>query len=206
MNTIDEMLIAPAEVVLPPVVRGWKARLAAADELAVEISKPDLVLGSTLTELIVHRFEAGQEQQPQQFEWDDELNTALINLGVRAVDLNNESERFALGLRAALRKIERRYGDGYLNAVLITLIDESDLSKSGDIAEVRKFISATSLERNSQSYSDCREQIASAIGCRAVELRDKLKYSDDKLRTIMSKALARYLDERFSVTRRRSLG
>src|SRR4051794_37653575 len=180
MSTIDDMLRATAEAALPPVVRWLKARLEAGDELKVEIYKPESVLGSSTTELVIHRKEGGKEQEPHQFEWDDELNAALVNLGVPAVDLKNEGERFALALRAALRKVERRYGDGYLNAVLIDLIDESNLSKGGEIGEVRKFIHVSSPERNSSMYSDCRDQIASEIGARAVELRDKLKYSEDE--------------------------
>ena len=206
MSTIDEMLRAPAEAALPPVVRWLKARLAAGDELKVELYKPESALGSSTTELVLHRKEGGREQAPQQYEWDDELNAALVNLGVRAVGLKNEGERFALGLRAALRKIERRYGDGYLNAVLVDLIDESNLSKSGEIADIRKFVHTNSPERSSRTYSDCRDQIASEIGARAAEVREKLKYGEEDLKTIMSKALAIYLDERFSVSRRREMG
>jgi len=206
MNTIDDMLRAPADAALPPVVRWLKTRLAAEDELSVELYKPESALGSSTIELVIHRKESGKEQAPHQVEWDDELNAALVNLGVRAIDLKNEGERFALGLRAALRKIERRYGDGYLNAVLVDLIDESNLSKDGGIAEVRKFVHASSPERESRTYSDCRDQIASEIGARAAEVREKLKYGEEELKAIMSKALARYLDERFSVSRRRAMG
>jgi hypothetical protein len=174
--------------------------------LKVELSKPESALGSSTTELVLHLKEGGKEPAPQHYEWDDELNAALVNLGVRAVDLKNEGERFALGLRAALRKIERRYGDGYLNAVLVDLIDESNLSKNGELADVRKFVHVNSPERGSKIYSDCRDQIASEIGARAAEVREKLKYGEEDLETIMSKALAIYLDERFSVSRRRVMG
>ena len=163
-------------------------------------------IGSSTVELVIHRIEGGEEQKPQQIEWDDELNAALVTLGVRAVDLDNEGQRFALGLRSALRKVERRYGDGYLNAVLLDLIDESDLSKGGEISEVRKDIVANSPEKSGRTYGDCRDQIASEIGARAVELREKLKYGQDELKRIMSKAIALYLDERFSVSRRRAMG
>jgi hypothetical protein len=148
---------------------------------------------------------AVKEQQPQQFEWDDELNASLVGLGVRARDIKQEGLRFSLGLRAALRKVERRYGDGYLNAVLVDLVDESDLSRNGEIAEVRKYLHANPAER-SKSYAACRELIANEIGGRAVELRDQLKYPPDEVKAVMEKALATYLDERFSVSSRRQLG
>jgi hypothetical protein len=47
-------------------------------------------------------------QAPTQFEWDDGVNAALVEMGIRAVDLAREGERFALALRAGLRKVERR--------------------------------------------------------------------------------------------------
>ena len=85
------------------------------------------------------------------------------------------------GDSAALRKVERRYGDGYMNAVLLDLLDESEMCKGGEIADVRKYVHANSPER-SRSYGLCRELIANKIGGRAVELRDKLKYSPEEPR------------------------
>src|SRR5262249_2082551 len=120
--------------------------------------------------------------------------------------LRQEGERFSLALRAGLRKVERRYGDGYLNAVLVDLLDESDLCRNGEIAEVRKFVLTNRPDRSGRSYPVCREAIASEIGARAVELRDKLKYNPDDIRAVMTKALAIYLDERFSVSSRRRFG
>ena len=138
-------------------------------------------------------------------EWDDGVNAGLVDLRIKAIDLQQEGERFALAIRAALRKVERRYGDGYMNAVLVDLIDESDLSKGGDIAEVRKYIHTNRPER-SRSYHECRELIANEIGGRAVELRDKLEYKPEEVKAVMTKALAIYLDERFSVSSRRHFG
>jgi hypothetical protein len=76
--------------------------------------------------------------------------------------------------------------------VLVVLIDESDLSKGGEIAEVRKYIHANPPER-SPSYHACRESIANEIAGRAVELRDKLKYEPEQIKAVMRKALAIYL-------------
>jgi hypothetical protein len=133
------------------------------------------------------------------------LNAGLIGLGVRAKDLPQEGVRFALGIRAALRKVERKYGDGYLNAVLVDLLDESGLCKDGEIAEVRRYVHANPPER-SRSYGECRELIANEIGGRAVELRDKLGYKPEETKAVMTRALAIYLDERFSVSSRRQFG
>ena len=92
-----------------------------------------------------------------------------------------------------------------MNAVLVDLLDESDMCKVGEIAEVRKFVHVNSPER-SRSYEVCREAVANEIGGRAVELRDNLKYHAESIKNVMTKALAAYLDERFSVSSRRSFG
>jgi hypothetical protein len=206
MTMLDDIFHAPNDAVQHPRARWWKARLDAGDEMAVEVHRPETRFGSSRTELVVLRKENGKEQSPESFEWDDELNAALVGLGVRAVNLPQEGERFALGLRFALRKVERRFGDGYLNAVLVDLINESNLSQGGEIAAVMAHVYTNSPERTGRSYSDCRDLIANEIGGRAVELREKLKYGPEDLKTVMTKALAQYLDERFSVSSRRYLG
>lgn len=205
MSTIDEMLRDPADKAVPPLIRWLRGRQGAGDKLSIELYRSEEVLGSSTGELVIHRQQDGKDQEPRVFAWDDELNAELINLGIRAIDLKNEGERFALGLRTPLQKVALRRGDGYLNAVLIAMLDESDFAKSAEIAEVRKYVHATTPEQT-KAFFDAREQIASAIGGRVVELRDKLGYGEDDVRAIMSKAIARYLDDRFSVSSRRALG
>jgi len=205
MNELDKMLDAPDETALPPLVRHCKTRKEAGDRIEVELYRPGTGSGLSHTDLVVRRWENDEEQMAEQVEWDDGVNAGLVDLGIRAVDLQQEGERFALGIRAALRKVERRYGDGYLNAVLVDLLDESELCKSGEIAEVRKYVRTHPPER-SRSYNDCRDLIANEIGGRSVELRKKLNYASQETKVIMTKALTIYLDERFSVSRRRQLG
>jgi hypothetical protein len=205
MNELDKMLEAPSETALPPLVRYCKARKEAGDRIEVELYRPDAAGGLSRTELVIRRWEQGQEQEPRQAEWDDGVNAGLVDLGIRAVNLEQEGERFALGIRAALRKAERRYGDGYLNAVLVDLLDESDLSKGGEIAAVRGYVRTNPPERN-RGYHACRELTANEVGGRAVELRDKLRYKPEEVKEVMTKALAIYLDERFSVSSRRRFG
>ena len=205
MNELDRMLDAPDQMALPPLVQYCKRRKEAGDRIEVELYRPDTGGGLSRTDLVVRRWEEDEEQKPEQVEWDDGVNAGLVDLGIKAINLEQEGERFALGIRAALRKVERRYGDGYLNAVLVDLLDESDLCKGGEIAEVRKYVYTNSPDR-SRSYRDCRDLIANEIGGRSVELRKKLKYSPEEIKAVMTKALTIYLDERFSVSSRRQLG
>jgi len=205
MNELDKMLEAAGETALPPLVGYCKRRKEAGDRIGVEVYRPDTAGGLSRTDLVVHRWENEQEQESRQVEWDDGVNAGLVDLGVKAINVQQEGERFALAIRAALRKVERRYGDGYLNAVLVELLDESDLCKGGEIADVRKYVHTNPPER-SRSYDACRELLANEIGGRAVELRDKLKYQPEEIKAVMTKALAIYVDERFSVSNRRHFG
>jgi hypothetical protein len=204
MNELDKMVDAPGEMALPPLVRSCKKRKEAGDRIEVELDRPEAAGGLSRTVLVIHCWEQGKERDPQQVEWDDGVNAGLVDLGIKAISLQQEAERFALAIRAALRKVERRYGDGYLSAVLVDLLDESNLTKGGEIADVRQYVRTNAPER-SRSYDACRELIASEISGRAVELRDRLKYEADDVKEVMTKALAIYLDERFSVSSRRRL-
>jgi len=183
-----------------------KDRKDAGDEICIARKDESAPLGSSESGFAVLRKENGVVQSPEYYDWDDDLNTAMIKLGIKACNFPQEGERFARVLRAALRKVERRYGDGYLNAVLVDLIDESDLGKDGEIGKVRRLIHFNSVDRSSRSYNECRDAIASEIGGRARELRNDLKYNPAELKTIMDHAIAQYLDERFSISSLRSLG
>ena len=122
MNELDKMLDAPGETVLPLLVRYCKSRKEAGDRIEVELYRPDSAGGLSRTDLVIHRWEQEKEQEPRHVEWDDGVNAGLVDLGIKAINLQQEAERFALGIRAALRKVERRYGDGYLSAVLVDLL------------------------------------------------------------------------------------
>jgi hypothetical protein len=206
MNTLDEVLRSPENVPSPPEVRWLRDRINAGDEMKVALELDESPLGSSVSGLRIQRREHGVDQPPTVFDWDDDLNAAMIDLGIKASDVQQEGKRFARVLRAALRKVERRYGDGYMNAVLVDLIDESDLGRTGKVGEVRRLIHSDSPERRGQSYQECREAIAIEIGGRAKQLRDMLKYNPEELRTVMDWVIAQYLDERFSISSLRRLG
>jgi hypothetical protein len=207
MNELDKMLDpqTPSEMALPPLVQYWKRRSEAGDRIEVELYRPDAAGGLSGTDLVIHRWEYDKEQAPESVEWDDGINSGLLELGIKAINLEQEGRRFALGIRSALRKVERRYGDGYLSSVFVDLMNDSDLAKEGEIADVLKYVHTYPPER-SRTYDDCQKLIANEIGGRAVELRDKLKYKPEEIKEVMTKALAIYLDERFSVSSRRALG
>jgi hypothetical protein len=207
MTTLDEFFSKPADPLSHPRLRNWRARLAHAGTSAtLEVFRPESEFGQSQTEMNLQFSENERPLPLETVPWDDDLNAGLIQLQVPAVSQVQESERFALGLRAAMRKAEREFGDGYFNAVLIDLLQDSDLTEHHAIAEVLKHAYANRPNQEGGSYKICREMIADAISGRANELTNLLKYPTDQAKEILVNALARYLDERFTVSKRRRLG
>ncbi len=207
MPLLDDILDKPPETPpLHPRLRHWAERIRNGAEARLEVFRPATALGLTQSEMNVRFTEKDAPPSLESVPWDDELNAGLVQLRIRASDLANETDRFALGLCAALRKAERDFGDGYFNAVLRELVTESGLSGDPEIAEVLKHAYALQPNRQGKNYNLCREMVAAAISGRIYELKHQLDYDANEARKILVSALARYLDERFSVSNRRRLG
>ncbi len=207
MTTLDDLFRTPADTPPHPRLRHWKERLAQPGAKAqLDLYRPATVLGLAQTEMNLHFAQNGTPPSLETVAWDDDLNTGLIQLGVRSVSTDQEADRFALGLRGALGKAGREFGDGYLNSVLLDFIKDSDLTRDREIADVLEHAPGLSPNREGKAYDLCREMITDAISGRAHELKDKLGYPEDEAKAILVRALARYLDERFSVSSRRRLG
>jgi hypothetical protein len=209
MTTIDDFFRATDESPHPRL-RDWKRRLASKNATAsVEVFRPNGEFGQGKPEMYVQFMEGGGPTHLDTVPWDDDLNAGLILLKVKSVSPEQEAERFALGLRAAMRRIEREFGDGYFNAVLVELIKESHLDRYPEIAELMRYAHATAPHRENVAfdrYTICRELIADAISGRAKELTRGLGYTQDEAKGILVSALARYLDGRFSISSRREIG
>ena len=209
MTTLDDFFTKPIES-LHPRLRNWKTRLAERGASAtLEVDRPETEIGQSQAEMNLQFAKDGNLLPLETVPWDDDLNSGLIQLGVRSVTEEQEAERFALGLRAALRKAQREFGDGYFNAVLVDLLKDSDLTRHAEIAEALMHVHANRPHRKGGAfdrYTVCRELIADAISGRAQELTGPLKYSQEEAKRILVSSLVRYLDERFSITSRQRLG
>ncbi|MGO8746338.1 MAG: hypothetical protein ACLQNE_10140 [Thermoguttaceae bacterium] len=177
-------------------------------EAKADVIRPRGPLGHTPTKLCLHFFaKSGDEMdRPRLEDWDDELNAALIQRGVRAISVDNEKVRFSLGLRAAFRAAEDRFGDGYYNGVLIHHIVNSPFKDHSAVGEVLPHVHRGDIDPSFRTYYDCREMIDNAIRGRAKELTKYLGYEIPEAEDILASAVAQYLDDRFSVTNRRILG
>jgi hypothetical protein len=206
MTTLDDFFSKPADF-LHPRLRNWKSRLGEAGTSAtLELFRPETDLGQAEAEMNVQFTKNGTLLPLETVPWDDDLNAGLIELHVRAANLEEEAERFALGLRAALRKASREFGDGFFNAVLLEFLTDSDLTTHPPIDAVLEHAHALQPNRSGTGYDTCREMIANAMRGRARELTGPLGYPQAEAKQILVAALARYLDERFSVSSRRRLG
>ena len=193
-----------------PRLRDWKRRLGQTNiSASLEVYRPKGEFGQGRPEMYVQFMMSGNPTHLDTVPWDDDLNAGLIGLKVKSPSLEQEAERFSLGLHAAMRGIEREFGDGYFNAVLVELIKDSDLGRYPEIGEVLRYAYANAPHREGGAfdrYTICRELIADAISGRAKELTSDLGYNREDAKRILISALADYLDARFSVSSRREYG
>jgi hypothetical protein len=204
MSKLDSFFEKKSETFRHPLLSFLEK--AHAEQATIEVVRPEDVLGFKAAKIYLHLIVNGKEQAPAEYAWDDELNSALVARGVRAVSTDNEKIRFGLGLRFSFKRAESRFGDGFFNSVLLIVINESGFAEHPEVADVLTDIHANRPHTGGNGYTDCQEMITKAISDRASELEHSLKYGREEAREILSGAMARYLDERFTVTNRRRLG
>jgi len=205
MPTLDDFFKESADILEHPRLREWKHQIDHGARLQLELHRPATSMGLSQAEMNVLRFDEGNWHLIDSVAWDEDLNAGLVQLGVRAADHSQEAERFALVLREALRKASREFGDGYFNAVLLAMINDSDLRQYPEIEAIFKHMHGNRPEQ-SKSYDLCREMIADSISARARELKHQLDYPETDAKAILVGAIARFLDQRFSVSSRRQMG
>jgi hypothetical protein len=172
----------------------------------VQIVRPRAALGFEPAQLTLQLFNRQNQMYDYKTElWDAELNDALVERKIRAIDESNEIQRFGLGLGAALQHPENRYGDGFFSAVLMLVVDQSPFAEMNPVRTLRPYIS-TNRPYESHAVEECSMMIDAALQDRWLELRRKLDYDKTDAERILAGALAYYLDERFSITDGRKLG
>lgn len=208
--TLDEVFgttpTAPPPV--HPTIREWEKLVADSVETHVALSQIENGFGPASSELVV-RVRRGDGRVTEDARgWDDDLNTWLIDRGFRSTDTANEKLRFAIGLRAPMRAATRVVGDGFFNAVLLELVTAAELTKHPEISEVLKYThvpTTSSSLLGRKGYLATRQWIVDILSRKLFDLEDHLKYSHAEATDILAGALARFIDERFSVSLRRSL-
>lgn len=204
MSKLDELFGGNEPQPVHPVVKYLKN--VKPQRVEVEVWRAREVLGYKPARIIIHITKDEVQLPPTEYAWDDDLNHILINSGYRAVNQENEKVRFCMALRSGFRKPETRFGEGFFNAVLVKLIKGGPFMEFGEVAGVMKDVSANEPYMRGPSYEDCIAMIKSVLHGRAKELTEALHYDRPIAEDVLAGALARYLDERFTVTDRRRLG
>jgi hypothetical protein len=137
-------------------------------------------------------------------DWDNELNRFLLKYKIRAISNENEAVRYALMLKAFLRRPETRYGDGYFNAVLLEMVEKT-FSESEQLKSKLKEIGPGN-PNHGRVYQDCVDMIKDAIATCALSLLNDLGYDRPAAENILANAMGFYLDERFSLENKKRLG
>lgn len=203
MTAIDGFFRHQVEAEPDPRVRDWKRRLEAPGASAtLSLVEPKDVYDPFGPAMFV-QFNDGHPIE--ELRWDDDRNSGLIRLGVRADDPGQEALRMALTLKAALRKMTREVGDGYFNALLMDFIRERGLDGERRIADVVSEIHVNKPHQG-RTYRENLERIAEELMRRAEELRGPLKYPEVEAKRILVEAIALFVDRRFGVSDRRKLG
>ncbi len=143
-----------------------------------------------------------QEAEP----WNSELDLELINDGWRARTATDEAVRLSLHLARQFSQAEVKHGDGYFNSVLMQFVADSDLSRDPEIARLLTLIHANRPKTDERSFHECSETISAVLKRIAALLVGPLQYSQEEAEVILSGAVAKYLDERFSISAGINLG
>jgi hypothetical protein len=207
MAGFDPYFASKPDAPMHPKVRFWQDKREKGARLVCELIRERDALSFGPASLYISFLDKHGEDMYSLDEvaWDSRLNDELLRLKVRAVTPKNESKRFGLVLRDRLAEPEERFGDGYFNAVLIQYIDESPFAQEPPLREKRPFIHAYQASRDGSSFNACRTEIEAIIVQCAHDLT-ALDYTQHQAVPILSRALAEYLDERFSITSRQRLG
>src|SRR5262249_22180362 len=155
---------------------------------------PARLVGYAKAQLVVRLFQGEREVEVKTEDWDDELNDGLLVRGIKADSPENEQERFALALRASFKRAENRYGDGFFNSVLVNFVLGSGFRTQPAFVEVLKHVPHI-RPHEGQAYYDCQEMIEHGVRTRGRQLSKDLMYTEEQGVTILSGALALYLDE-----------
>lgn len=193
-----------------PRIKIWSSMLERTDvnSARIHILLQQDILGFVDSAKIILEF-IGDKNIPIQSEeadWDSELNRGLVELGIRAFDLENEKLRFFLSFRDGFKKPEIRFGDGFFNATLGYILRNGPLGDFEAVKAILDEIHTNKPHMSGTSYQSCVEMIESIISENARALEAHLHYSRKDSEEILSNAIAMYLDIRFFVSSRRKIG
>jgi hypothetical protein len=194
-----------------PLYRFWKTLRDSPNVSALRAAlyRPREGLTYAPAKLYVHAvLKDGTQRDPGEYGWDPIANEGLVRLGGRCVEQSDEVMRFALMAQNGFLPIEGRVGDAYFNSVLLERMRLEPFSRQPSLEAMLARVGRDYKASPGEARDDCVRQIDNAISELSKDLvaADRLAYDNVLADTILDKALAQYVDERFSVTNRQMLG
>jgi hypothetical protein len=197
MPNLDELFDPTSNSRSHPQLKELEALIAGGGNVECEIERRREGFIFRPAIIYVYTKSTGGSTQVDSFDWDEVLNAALIERGVRSVSQDNEGLRFSMILRSELQNVEVRYGDGYFNAVILEYVQQT-FGAQPDIAAIIQKV-GPGRPYHGKAYRNVKEAVEAAFANAARTLSDKLKYDSTLGKRILVRALKLYLDERFSV-------
>jgi hypothetical protein len=208
MTASNKYFDASTDPPVHPRIKAWKAyrNLPGVQRVEVEVRRDRDGLILLPARLFVSFLGKNAELiRLDEAPWEVELEDWLVDHEkARAVNVENEKLRFSLLLKPAMRPILTRYGDGYFNAVLTVVLHEGPFSKHPEVVDVLHHIHEDQPAGGSKE--DCQALIEHVFTLFAKRLLALYDGSREIAVDILGGAIARYLDDRFSVTNSKILG
>jgi hypothetical protein len=193
-----------------PLFRYWqgvKADPSVAD-VRMELYRPKEGLVYRPADIYLHVKRVDRrEDQPQKVDWEDVVNEGLLHLQVKAVNTDNEAQRFALWLQSRFTSVEGHFNESFFSAILPEAVAEGPFAKGSNVSRMLGRIGRQRTLKE-KAWQECREMIDNVLAGRWSELTSAalLNYPDPEADPILEKALALYLDEYFNISNRDLLG
>lgn len=198
MPNLDELFDPKSSRQTHPRLGELKALMASAENLECEIERRREGFIYRPATIYLYTKTTGGSTQIDEFDWDESLNAALIEHGVRAVSQDNESLRFSIMLRSDLQKVELRYGEGYFNAIVLEFVQGTFAAQPGIAAIIQKI--GPGRPYHGKAYRNAADIVEGTFTKAARTLADQLKYDSASGKRILVQAVKFYLDERFSIS------
>lgn len=190
----------------PPKVRSWKEWMARPEfsrlELQVQQHRDDYGRGPAML-LVSFLDEDGALIHGESVVWEPELEHFLLDEQcVPSQTRESEILRFELLLNEAFRPIWREVDGGYFDAVLVDVLREGDFREHPAVREM--LAHARPGNPSPRRLAETRAFIEAALTYVGRRLR-LVRHDEGEADDILAHAIAAWLDERFSVSRRRRL-
>ena len=121
----------------------------------------------------------GRKDPPQKIDWEDVVNEGLLHLQVKAVDADNEAQRFALWLQSRFASVEGHFSESFFSAILREAVADGPFASGSNVSKMLDRITPQRTLRE-RSWQECREMIDNVLAGRWEELTspDLLNYPE----------------------------